>query len=44
MPSGRPVLLRIEKNAGHVGGDAVKKRVEYVTDEYSFLFAELGMK
>jgi prolyl oligopeptidase len=41
--SENPILLRIETNAGHGGGDMVKKRVARLTDEYSFLFHELGM-
>ena len=41
---GRPALLRIEKNAGHGGGDMVSKQIESSADVYSFLFHELGMK
>ena len=32
-----PILLRVENNAGHGGGDLVKKRVDSLTDEYAFL-------
>ncbi len=42
--STHPVLLRVETNAGHGGGDMVKKRVESSRDEYSFLFHQLGMR
>jgi prolyl oligopeptidase len=41
--SGRKVLLRVETKAGHGGGDMIKKAVEAGTDEFSFLFSELGM-
>lgn len=41
--SEHPVLLRVETNSGHGGGDMVQKRVERLTDEYSFLFHELQM-
>jgi len=42
--STHPVLLRVETNAGHGGGDMVKKRVESAVDEFSFLFHQLGMR
>mgnify|MGYP000915256058 CR=1 FL=1 len=42
--STNPVLLRVETNAGHGGGDMVKKRVESAVDEFSFLFHQLGMR
>jgi len=42
--SGRPVLLRVESNAGHGGGDMIKKAVEASADEYAFLLHELGVK
>jgi prolyl oligopeptidase len=41
--SGHPVLLRIEKNAGHGGADLIKQYVESDADTYSFLMKELGM-
>ena len=41
--SGRRILLRVETKAGHGGGDMIKKAVEADTDEFSFLFSELGM-
>lgn len=41
--SGLPVLLRINKNSGHSGGDMVKKRVESQAEEYAFLMYMLGM-
>jgi prolyl oligopeptidase len=43
----RPVLLRIERNSGHAGGDLPaynKQLVGYWADAYAFLFHELGMK
>jgi prolyl oligopeptidase len=36
-----PVLLRIERNAGHGGADDVKSAVERVADSWSFLLAHL---
>lgn len=41
--SGLPALLRIETNAGHGGGDQVKKFVESYADEFAFLMQQLGM-
>lgn len=40
--SGRPVWLRVEKNAGHGGADQVSAAVERSTDVYSFLMSQLG--
>ncbi len=42
--SEHPVLFRLETNAGHGGGDMVKKQVEATIDEFSFLMQQLGMK
>lgn len=39
-----PILLRIEQNAGHGGGDMVKKWVAQDVDTYSFLMSTLGLK
>ncbi|HVR72467.1 MAG TPA: prolyl oligopeptidase family serine peptidase [Vicinamibacteria bacterium] len=41
--SGRPVLLRIERNAGHGGADMVKQAVELSADRYAFLMSEVGL-
>jgi prolyl oligopeptidase len=41
--SGAPILLRIEGKAGHGAGKPMAKIVAQYTDEFSFLFAELGM-
>jgi len=41
--SGRPVLLRIERNAGHGGADMVKQAVELSADRYAFLMREVGL-
>jgi prolyl oligopeptidase len=38
-----PALLRIEKNSGHGGADAVKQAVEQNADTFAFLERELGM-
>jgi prolyl oligopeptidase len=40
----RPILLRIEPNAGHGVGKPVAKQIEEFTDVYSFLFWQLGVK
>ena len=40
--TGGPVLLRIEKHAGHGGADMVKATVEMLADEYSFALEQLG--
>ncbi len=37
-----PVLLRVERNAGHGGGDNVRQAVEQSVDVFAFLFDELG--
>lgn len=37
-----PILLRIERNAGHGGADMVKAQVDRVADTLSFLIAQLG--
>lgn len=39
--SGKPVLLRIEKNAGHGGAGLVKQNIEKTSDIYSFLMTVL---
>jgi prolyl oligopeptidase len=36
-----PILLRIEKNAGHGGADMVKQQVDRVVDQFSFLEAQI---
>ena len=42
--SGRPVLLRIEKNAGHAGADVIRQFVELHADTLAFLVDQLGMR
>jgi prolyl oligopeptidase len=39
----RPILLRLETQAGHGAGKPLKKIIEQYTDELAFLFAQLGM-
>ncbi|MCW5807815.1 MAG: S9 family peptidase [Deltaproteobacteria bacterium] len=36
-----PILLRIERNAGHTGGDKVRQQLERVVDHLSFLESQL---
>ena len=40
----RPILLRIETKAGHGAGKPITKQIEELTDVFSFLFWQLGMK
>jgi prolyl oligopeptidase len=40
----RPILLRVESKAGHGVGTPVGKRIEELTDAYSFLWWQLGVK
>jgi prolyl oligopeptidase len=42
--SGRPVLLRLETKAGHGAGKPRGKVLDELTDEWSFVFWQLGMK
>jgi len=39
-----PVLIRIESNAGHGSGKPTTKAIEEVTDMWSFIMFNLGMK
>jgi prolyl oligopeptidase len=40
--SPNPILLRVETQSGHGGGDQVKKTIEYGTDIWGFLIHELN--
>jgi prolyl oligopeptidase len=40
--SPNPILLRLETQSGHTGGDQVSKSIEYNTDVWGFLIHELG--
>lgn len=40
----KPVLIRIEVNAGHGAGKPTDKQIQEQTDVYGFLVKELGMK
>jgi prolyl oligopeptidase len=42
--TGGPVLLRIQRHAGHGGADSIKSTVETTADEYAFALAEMGAK
>lgn len=42
--SERPILLRVESKAGHGAGKPRSKQIEDVTDQYTFLFKELGIE
>jgi prolyl oligopeptidase len=38
-----PAWLRIESKAGHGGADAIDRTIAAETDEYAFMFAQLGV-
>jgi prolyl oligopeptidase len=42
--SPNPILLRVETQSGHTGGDQTSKSIEYGTDIWSFMIHELGAK
>ncbi|MED5621240.1 prolyl oligopeptidase family serine peptidase [Ideonella sp. BN130291] len=42
-PKGRPILLRTSSASGHGIGTALSEAIEQATDEYAFLFHELGV-
>ena len=42
--SRRPILLRMESQAGHGAGKPLGKVIAQLVDEWSFLFAELGVR
>ncbi len=39
-----PILIRIDKNAGHGAGKPTDKQIEEYADMWSFVFYNLGMK
>jgi prolyl oligopeptidase len=39
----KPVLMRVERNAGHGGADLVKQNVERNADQFAFLLWQLGV-
>jgi prolyl oligopeptidase len=41
--STNPILLRTSSSAGHGIGTALTERIKQLSDEYSFLFAQLGV-
>jgi prolyl oligopeptidase len=41
--SSHPILLRVEQQSGHGGGDDVSKTIDYGTDIWGFLIHELGV-
>lgn len=42
--SSQPVLLRVDRQAGHQGGAGVAKVVDLFADIWSFVFTQLGME
>jgi prolyl oligopeptidase len=41
--SDNPILLRTSTSSGHGIGTALSERIKQLADQYSFLFAQLGM-
>ncbi len=41
---GAPVLIRIEKRAGHGAGMPIRKRIAQLADEYAFLVRNLRVR
>ncbi len=41
--SGAPILLRVERKAGHGGASAISKLSEELADEWAFIFSQLGV-
>ena len=41
--SNNPILLRVERKAGHGGAASISNTVEEYTDIYAFIFWLLGM-
>jgi len=39
-----PVLIRIDKKAGHGAGKPTSKLIDEATDQWAFTFYNLGMK
>ena len=39
-----PMLFRLERQAGHGGGDKVQKSVDQFADQWAFLAWQLGME
>ena len=44
LPTGNPVLIRIDKKAGHGAGKPTSKLIEDATDMWSFVLWNLGVK
>lgn len=42
--SGKPVMLRFEKKAGHGAGKPLSKAIEELSDEYAFFLWQLGVE
>jgi prolyl oligopeptidase len=42
--SGRPVLLRLEAQAGHGAGKPLTKVLDELTDTWTFVFSEVGVE
>jgi prolyl oligopeptidase len=42
--SDRPILLRLESQAGHGAGKPLAKVIDELTDSWTFVFSELGVQ
>lgn len=42
--SGNPILIRVQKKAGHGGAIDISKHIETSVDQWSFIFWQLGME
>ena len=38
-----PILIRIESKAGHGAGKPTSRRIDEATDQYAFLFQNIGV-
>jgi prolyl oligopeptidase PreP (S9A serine peptidase family) len=42
--SDRPVLLKYDTKLGHTGARPISQSIDDLTDEFCFLFEQLGMR
>jgi prolyl oligopeptidase len=42
--SGKPVLLRLESQAGHGAGKPLAKVLDELTDTWTFVFSQVGVE
>lgn len=44
IKSNNPIILRVERNAGHSGASDISRYINKAVDEWSFIFDQLGIK